>query len=264
MSIGATSLYNAQSNVQSAYAKLASGKRINSAADNAAGLAIATSMTAQARGLEQGISNAGYGLSALDTANSGLQQINNNLLQMRDLAVQAGNSTLAPSDRQALQQQMDQLSQANSDIVSQTKFNGQSLLDGSFSGALQTGPNAGDTSQVSIGSASSSTLGVSSLDLSSAGGAGSALTAIDQAVSSVSQSQGNIGALQASIAGNIDAQSAAYENTMASVSRVQDTDYASTVSDARKANILQQVSIYAQQQQQASAKSSTLGLLANI
>ena len=256
-----SSLNNTQGTLQKAYERLASGVRINSAADDPAGLAVATSMLNQANGYQQSISNTGYGLSALDTADGALSQVTGNLMQMRDLAVQAGNGTLSASDRQALQDQMDQLSQANTDIAAGAQSNGQNLLDGTYSSTLQAGPNAGDTLQISLGDATSTGLGVSGLNLSSTANASSALGAIDNAIGSVSGYQSNIGALQSRLSGNIDIQSSAYENTMASASRIQDTDYAATISQARQAGAQQQAALYALQQQQANMRSTMLGPL---
>jgi len=256
-----SSLNSTQNALQKAYERLSSGVRINGAADDPAGLAVATSMLNQANGLQQSISNTGYGLAALDTADGALSQIRGNLQQMRDLAVQAGNGTLSASDRQAIQDQMDQLSQANTDIAAGTQSNGQRLLDGTYSTNIQSGPNAGDTLQVSLGDATPAGLGVSALSLSSTTNASSALDAIDNAIGSVSGYQSNIGALQSRLSGNIDIQSSTYENTMAAASRIQDTDYAAATTDAKQAAAKQQAAFYALQQQQAGMRSTMLGPL---
>lgn len=159
---------NAQNNLdksQNALAtslqRLSSGIRINSAKDDAAGLAITTRMTAQINGLNQAARNANDAISLAQTADGGLNSITNSLHRMRELAVQSANSTNSASDRAALQQEMSQLSSEIDRVASTAQFNGINLLDGSFSNqAFQVGANANQTiSLSSIGSARANTLG---------------------------------------------------------------------------------------------------------
>ncbi|WP_102869117.1 flagellin [Burkholderia thailandensis] len=144
-------LNGSQSALSQAITRLSSGKRINSAADDAAGLAIATRMQTQINGLNQGVSNANDGVSILQTASSGLTSLTNSLQRIRQLAVQASNGPLSASDASALQQEVaQQISEVNR-IASQTNYNGKNILDGS-AGTLsfQVGANVGQTVTVDL------------------------------------------------------------------------------------------------------------------
>jgi flagellin len=141
---------------------LTSGLRINSAKDDAAGLAIAERLTTQVRGYQQAIRNAGDGISVAQTAEGGLDSIMVSLQRMRELAVQSANFTNTLSDRQAIQQEANQMREEIQRVASQTKFNGQALLDGTFNGAtFQVGANVGEIIQISgVDSAQTTALGV--------------------------------------------------------------------------------------------------------
>jgi len=141
--------------------RLSSGLRINSAKDDAAGLAISERFTSQIRGLNQAVRNASDGISLSQTAEGALASIGNNLQRMRELSVQSANSTNSASDRAALQQEISQLSAEIDRVATQTQFNGLNLLDGSFSAQqFQVGANAGQTITISsIASARASALG---------------------------------------------------------------------------------------------------------
>ncbi|TYP00174.1 flagellin [Geothermobacter ehrlichii] len=158
---------NAQRNLnksQGALAKsmqrLSSGLRINSAKDDAAGLAIANRMTAQIRGLNQAARNANDGISLAQTAEGALQESTNILQRMRELALQSANETNSSSDRKSLQAEVSQLVSELDRIATTTTFNGRRVLDGSFSGAtFQVGANAGETISFTIGSAKAASIG---------------------------------------------------------------------------------------------------------
>ena len=151
-----------QTELSTAIARLSSGLRINSAKDDAAGLAIADRMTAQIRGLNQAARNANDGISLSQVAEGALGSVTGNLQRMRELAVQSANATNSASDRVALQQEVSQLAAEIDRVATQTQFNGLSLLDGSFAAQqFQVGANAGQTITVSsIASARASALGV--------------------------------------------------------------------------------------------------------
>ncbi|KVE35115.1 flagellin [Burkholderia sp. TSV86] len=149
--IAQQNLNGSQSALSQAITRLSSGKRINSAADDAAGLAIATRMQTQITGLSQGVSNANDGVSILQTASSGLASLTNSLQRIRQLAVQASNGPLSSSDAAALQQEVAvQIAEVNR-IASQTNYNGKNILDGS-AGTLsfQVGANVGQTVSVDL------------------------------------------------------------------------------------------------------------------
>jgi flagellin len=154
----------AQSGLDTAMERLSTGLRINSARDDAAGLAISQRMTADVRGLAVAIRNAGDGISLAQTAESAMGEVTNMLQRMRELAVQAANGTISADDRQALQAEVTQLVGEIDNVASRTSFNGISLLDGSSKKlSLQTGSRAGQTVSMSIGSARAGDLGTGSV-----------------------------------------------------------------------------------------------------
>jgi len=156
---------NASSNANSALAtameRLSTGKRINSAKDDAAGLAIASRMNSQVKSMAVAVRNANDGISMAQTAEGALGEVTSMLQRMKELATQSATGTLGNSERKALQAETDQLTAQINDIAKTTNFNGQSLLDGSVKGLkLQTGTNSGDTVSVDIGAISSAKLGL--------------------------------------------------------------------------------------------------------
>ncbi|MEO1079340.1 MAG: flagellin [Pseudomonadota bacterium] len=161
-------LDGSQNDLNVSLQRLSSGLRINSARDDAAGLAISERFTAQIRGLNQAVRNANDGISLAQTAEGDLQQVTNNLQRIRELAVQSANATNSSSDRQAIQAEVDQLSAEVNRIAEQSNFNGVNLLDGTFtSQVFQVGANAGQTITVdNIVDARSSSLGRNALELS--------------------------------------------------------------------------------------------------
>lgn len=154
-------LGGSQSMLATSLERLSSGLRINSAKDDAAGLAISERFSAQIRGLNQGVRNANDGISLVQTAEGALKEVTNNLQRIRELAVQSANATNSASDRTSLQLEVSQLIEEIDRVSSQTKFNGTTLLDGSFtSKAFQVGANAGETVTIaSIASAATSAIG---------------------------------------------------------------------------------------------------------
>ena len=149
-----------QNDLQTSLQRLSSGLRINSARDDAAGLAISERFTAQIRGQNQAVRNANDGVSLAQTAEGALGEVTNNLQRIRELAVQSANGTNSASDRAAIQAEVSQLIAEIDRVASQTAFNGVALLDGSFAAEVfQVGANAGETISVSIGDARAATLG---------------------------------------------------------------------------------------------------------
>lgn len=154
----------AQTALNSAMERLSTGLRINSAKDDAAGLAIAQRMTADVRGLAVAIRNAGDGISLAQTAETAMGEITNMLQRMRELSVQAANGTISAEDRRALQAEVTQLVGEIDNVATRTSFNGIRLLDGSSTNlSLQTGSRAGQTVQLAIGSARAGDLGTGSV-----------------------------------------------------------------------------------------------------
>ncbi len=151
----------AQSSLQSAMERLSTGSRINSAKDDAAGLAIASRMTSQVKGLAVAIRNASDGISMAQTAEGALGEVTNMLQRLKELAVQSSNGTLGKSERAALQNETNQLLEQINDIARTTNFNGMKLFDGSVNALkLQTGVNAGDQVSISVSALSTNSLGL--------------------------------------------------------------------------------------------------------
>jgi flagellin len=235
--------------------RLSSGLRINSAKDDAAGLAISDRMTSQIRGLNQAVRNANDGISLAQTAEGALSETTNILQRMRELAVQSANDTNTTTDRTSLQAEVTQLQSEVNRIANNTKFNGKVLLDGTYSSSgltFHVGADASQTISVTIGGATGSILGVSNVSVSSQSGANSAITTIDTAISSVDTIRGNLGAVQNRFESTISNLQNVSENLSSARSRILDADIAQETSAMIKNNILQQagVSILAQANQQ--------------
>ncbi len=163
------SLVGSQDKLNTAMQRLTSGLRINSAKDDAAGLAIADRMTAQIKGLNQAVRNANDGISLAQTAEGALQESTNILQRMRELAVQSANDTNTGTDRTSLQKEVGQLQQELNRIANTTSFNGKKLLDGTFSAQkFQVGANADQTISVSMGNAQASKIGAQQMNTASA------------------------------------------------------------------------------------------------
>lgn len=181
-------LGNSQSALSKSMQRLSSGLRINSAKDDAAGLAISDRMTSQIRGLNQAARNANDGISLAQTAEGALQESTNILQRMRELAVQSANDTNSASDRSSLQSEVDQLKQEMTRIAETTQFNGKNLLDGSMTSAqFQVGANANQTISFGISSAKSDALGNNELDTNNA----TADFSIERATSAAAASSAN-------------------------------------------------------------------------
>jgi flagellin len=235
-----------QSKLVTALQALSSGKSINSAADNPAGMAQSTSYSVQLSGLAQAMSNTQNGISLLETANGAVQQINQGLQDIRTLTVQAGNGTLNASDLRAIQSQIGQITQGIDQIVGNTQFNGQNLLGGTFASLnVQIGANAGQTSNIQLGNLASTALGISGLDVTTPASQTVALASVDNAIQQVSSQSASIGSAQSGLNSALANQSNNYNNLAAAKSRGSDTDYAKTSSSLTQANVQQQASLQA-------------------
>jgi len=178
-------LDKSQSSNQQALQRLSSGLRINSAKDDAAGLAISTRFTSQIKGLNVATRNAGDGIALAQTAEGALGSINDSLQRIRELAVQSANATNSDVDRDALQAEVDQLVAEISRTAEETDFNGRKLLDGSFNATFQVGANAGQTVDVSIAELTADKLGASDASGVSANGVNAALANGDLSINGV-------------------------------------------------------------------------------
>jgi flagellin len=261
------SLSKSQASLANSMQRLSSGLRINSAKDDAAGLAISDRMTSQIRGMNQAVRNSNDAISFAQTAEGALGEMTNILQRMRELSVQSANATNSDDDRTALNSEFTELRSELDRIVDTTKFNGKNLLDGTYSGdsaaMFQVGANEGEQISVAIGrvTTSASGLALSGTSVTSAGAAGGAITAIDGALNKVDSLRGTLGAKQNRFESTIANLNNITENLSAARSRIVDADIATETSDMTKMNILQQagVSILAQANQSSQLALSLLG-----
>jgi flagellin len=227
--------------------RLSSGLRINSAKDDAAGLAISNRMTSQIRGLNQAVRNANDGISLAQTAEGALGEATNLLQRMREIAVQAANDTNTAEDRDSLDAEYQELILEIDRISTDTQFNNQNILDGTFATTgfvFHVGANADQTIAVTIADAGSIALGIpatSSVDTQAL--SNTALGEIDAAITAVDTIRGDLGATQSRLESTIANLSNVSENISAARSRILDADIAAETSAMTKASILQQAGV---------------------
>jgi flagellin len=235
--------------LESALSHLSSGKRINTAADDAAGLAISEKMKAQADGLDQAARNAQDGISLIQTAEGALNETHSILQRMRDLAVQSANDTNTASDRAQLQQEVDQLASEIDRIANTTQFNTQNLLDGTFNGTFHIGANSGQTISLTINKMDSASLKVDNgagkgIDISTnQAAAEAAITKIDAAIDTVSSERAKLGAYQNRLEHTINNLETSSNNLTAAESRITDVDMAKEMAEFTKDNVIQQAAV---------------------
>jgi flagellin len=260
---------NAQRNLQATQnrlndnlGRLSTGMRINSAADDAAGLAISERFKSQIRSLSQAERNANDGISMLQTAEGALNEVSGVLTRMRELAVQASNGTLSAGDRGFIDDEAQALVDEIDRIAAVTEFNGTALLDGTLNADLQVGTNntADDRINVTVAAADFATLAGGAVDLSTAAGAQTAIASLDTAIDAVSTIRASLGTTQNRLQVSVSNLSSARENMSAANSRIRDVDVASETAEMTRNNILMQagVSVLAQANQ---APSVALNLL---
>ena len=229
--------------------RLSSGRRINSAKDDAAGLAIALKFAAQIVGSQQATRNTNDGISLLQVAEGGLQQATDDLQRMRELAVQSANGTNSSSDRQAMQAEYSQLQSGISQSIANTDFNGVNVLTDSQSLALQTGPNADPaTNQTVINinnvlADSDVKVALQTSEITSQVASGDAIAQIDAALDKISGERAKIGASINRLGSTVNNLATSVENQSAARSRIEDADYAKETSNLTRDLILQKASI---------------------
>ena len=236
--------YWANSNAANARAirNLASGYKINSAADNAAGLAIARRMTAQITGLGTAGRNAQDTVSMLQTADGVLGSVNEVVGRMNELAMRAGNGILSTDERKMLQAEYDQLTAEVDRIGENTNFNGNRLFDNS-SYTMQVGASAGETMEISMGNISAASLGLDKVDLTTTEGAGKALNTIKNATQIISSQRGDIGASENRLQHLMDNLSNGEVNMAESLSKIMDADFGYETMNRSISNVLNMTSI---------------------
>jgi len=282
-------LMNTTKSLDTSYTRLASGLRINSAKDDAAGLQISNRLTSQVNGLDQGNRNANDGISLAQTAEGAMDEVTGMLQRMRTLAQQSANGSNSDKDREALQKEVDQLGAEINRISQDTTFAGTKLLDGNYSGSFQVGADANQTigfslSQANgfsisgIAAAANTTVNVgtvigtainvtaifaagSSISISTQDGAQQVLAAADAMLGVVDSKRAELGAVQNRLDSTIRNQSNISENVSAARSRIRDADFATETANMTKQNILQQAasSILAQANQRPQSALSLLG-----
>jgi flagellin len=229
-------LGTSQMSLATSMQRLSSGLRVNSAKDDAAGLAIANRMDAQIRGINVAIRNANDGISLAQTAEGALSTVTDALQRMRELAVQAQNGSNGTSDRANLDTEYQQLSAEITRIAAQTKFNGLAII-GANAGAqtVQVGANNGDTLTITTVAVTTVAGGVTT-----AAAASTAVAAIDTALDTITSNRATYGAAMSRFSMAINNLSIAGENQTAAKGRIMDADFAQETANLSRAQILQQ------------------------
>ena len=228
--------------------RLSSGLRVNSAKDDAAGLAISEGLQSIIRGNDVAVRNANDGISVGQTAEGALGQISNNLQRIREIAVQASNGAINDTQRGNLQSEVDQLTQEISRMVATTQFNGQNLLSGGATLTFQVGSSGAANNQVSVSTSNltaiagfaSNLTATGTVTVNTSGAASAALSALDTAISTVTQARSNFGAVQNRFEAVIANLSNYNENLTAARSRIMDADFAAETAKLTRNQILQQ------------------------
>ena len=234
---GLRSLNSAYGRLGKATERLATGLRINRAADDAAGLSIATKLESKIRGNSAARRNIGDGISSARTAGGGLSAIRSDLQRMRELAVQASNGTNSPEQSAALNAEATALQGNIDDVASNTEFNGVNLLDGSAGTQSIVTSDDGSTTDIDYSQDNSSATLTPTVDLSTPAAASASITEIDAALEAVTAQEAELGASENALA---SMEEAAFQREYAAASaqsRVQDTDVASGMSDYMAAQV---------------------------
>ena len=248
-------LTTSQSSLATAMQRLSSALRVNSAKDDAAGLAIAERMQTKVRGMNVAIRNANDAISMSQTAEGALGKVGDMLQRMRELAVQAANGTNTPTDRNSLNDEFLQLAREAQRTLGGTQFNGQNILATTTASIFQVGANTSATlDQISVAAFDWTSVGAITTAIGAAVGtdpttavagtdgsfALAAITAIDAAIDSVNSQRGTFGAVQNRFENVVSTLMVSVESQTAARSRIMDADYASETANLSRASILQQ------------------------
>jgi len=241
-----TSLANQTGKSQSSMRKLSSGSRITKAADDAAGLAISENLKAQTRGNRMAKRNAEDAISMIQVGEGGLNEINNNLVRMRELGIQAASDTVGDTEREFINTEAQQLMAEIDRIADSTRFGDKFLLNGSTENVdLQVGAFGDESSVISHNmnsNAKASSLGVSGLEFDSKSGSRDALEVLDEAITQVGSMRSSFGALQNRLDSTIANLDTSNENLSAANSRIRDVDVAEESAKLASSQVLQQAS----------------------
>jgi len=234
-----------QRDLSSTMQQLATGRRINSAADDAAGLAISNKMTSQIRSLDMAVKNANDGISLLQTADAASSELTGMLNRMRELAIQSANDIYTDEQRNSLNNEVGELQAEMNNIIQNTQWNGMRILDGGAGSSgtvkLQVGAQGADIVTVDMSSLNSGAVSsVQSIDISTRDGANSALATIDSAIAQIDESRGRWGAVVNRLTYAADNAANVSLNSQAARSRINDTDYAKATAELARTMILDQ------------------------
>jgi flagellin len=252
--------------LEQAFERLSTGKRINSAMDDAAGLAIGTDLTSRVRGLEQAVRNVNDGISMVQIVEGAFDEVTTIVQRMRDLAVQAANGSLSTTERNYLDSEQGKLATALDNVMNQAKFGNVDLADGSgVSVVIQSGAETTDLTTLALtsgsdDSASNLSLTATNINITTAAGALTSIAAIDGALNTIAGQRATLGAQQSQLESTVRNLANVAENTAAAAGRIMDTDYAAETANLTKAQILQQAatSVLAQANAQPQAVLSLL------
>lgn len=250
---------------EKAATRLSSGKNINTASDNAAGLAIATALTAQAAIRDVGSQNASYAQSANDIASSAVRQISEISTRLSELAAQAANGSLSGAQRESLQSEYSQLRQEAERITQTTEFNGKQLLTDGSSTTTQIGPDGSSGSTVESGESSVGSI-VSNIpsDISTQEAAQTSLDGLQEAQNQLSQQQGQIGATSSRLEYANNVNQTIRDSQIAAAARIQDADVPTEISNLSSAQLRSRAASFASTQLQESTKAIYSSLLGKI
>jgi flagellin len=241
--------------MNTAMEQLSTGTRINSAKDDAAGLAISQNMTSVIRGLNMAVRNLNDGVNMIQTADGAMIEQTNMLQRMRELAVQASNGTNSPAQTTYLNVEFQALVTQIGSISSQTTWNGMNLMNATSTFSFQSGASSGQTISVVVTSMGTASLGISTASISSAAFAAKSIATLDTAMNSINSQRAQLGAGINRMAYAADNMTNVSSNTTASRSAIMDTDYALATTQLAKNQIIQQAAtaMLAQANQQPSA-----------
>lgn len=232
--------------LSTAMERLSTGKRINSAKDDAAGLAIASTMTAQVRGMNQAIRNANDGIGLAQTAEGALGEVTNMLQRIRELAVQSKSGTYSATDRTNLQTEVDQLQQQIDSVLTTTEFNGVALFSTTagtdVTVTIQAGAAAADTVDLTIAAIDGTNISATALDVSTTALAGTTIDNVDLALDSVNTTRASLGAGMSRLESAVNSLTDNVTNLSDARSRIEDADYSTETTELAKAQILSQAS----------------------
>ncbi|WP_454886477.1 flagellin N-terminal helical domain-containing protein [Sphingomonas oryzagri] len=228
--------------LQTAMARLSSGNRINTASDDAAGLAISNSMTSQINGMNQAISNANDGVSMAQTADGALSEVTNMLQRIRELAVQSASGTYSDDDRTNMQAEVQLLTQQITNTLTSSDFNGVNLFDGSAGGgsgvvSIQVGADSGDTIDMDFSAIADTTTATSVATVTDAN---AAMTTVDAQLKVVDNARAKLGAAESRMNSVVNSLTDNVTNMTDARSRIADTDFSAETTNLAKAQILSQ------------------------